>query len=280
MSDILKLDQKALRELQLAELDGLVFFDKYCRSHGLTYYLCGGCLIGAVRHKGFIPWDDDTDVLMPRPDYERFLELYKKEKPSDRFLLLDDDEEHFYGNIFATLTDTDHTMVKDYQEHLDMPHGVPLDIFPIDGLAEGKIARYIQYIWTMIYSLFRSQTVPKNHGGLLSLGSKLLLKIFKKHKTRVRIWKYAEKKMSGYNFDEAQNVAEFCAGYYFMKKVYPRSIYKDVCELDFEGKRFFAMGDYDAYLKIPFGNYMELPPQEERLPHHEIVKLELNTPCR
>lgn len=280
MSDILKLDQKELRELQLAELDGLVFFDKFCRTHGLTYYLCGGCLIGAVRHKGFIPWDDDTDVLMPRPDYERFLELYKKEKPSDRFLLLDDDEEHFYGNIFATLSDTDHTMVKDYQEHLDMPHGIPLDIFPIDGLADGKIARKLQYLWVMIYSLFRSQTVPKNHGGLLSLGSKLLLKIFRKHKTRVKIWKYAEKKMSRYSFDEAQSVAEFCAGFYFMKKVYPRSIYDGVCELEFEGNKFFAMGDYDAYLKIPFGNYMELPPKEERLPHHEIVKLEFNTPCR
>ena len=69
----IQLDSKKLRELQIAELDGLNFFDDFCRNHGLTYYLCGGCLIGSIRNKGFVPWDDDIDVLMPRPDYEQFL---------------------------------------------------------------------------------------------------------------------------------------------------------------------------------------------------------------
>lgn len=280
MAELLKLNEKELRSLQLAELEGLKFFHDFCESHGLTYYLCGGCLIGAVRHQGFIPWDDDTDVLMPRPDYERFIELYKKEKPSERFVLVNDDESHFSGNIFAALNDTNHTMVKDYQENMDTPHGIPLDIFPIDGLAEGKCARYIQYFFTMVYSLFRAQTVPKNHGGLLGCGSKILLGIFRGKKLRYRIWKFAEKRMTRYSFDESQNVAELCAGFYFMKKVYPRSIYDSKVLLDFEGEKFYAMSGFDEYLKIPFGNYMELPPEEERLPHHDIVKLRLNTPCR
>ena len=282
MSDIIKLSEKELRELQLCELEALVFFDKFCREHGLTYYLCGGCLIGAVRHKGFIPWDDDTDVLMPRPDYEKFLELYKKEKPSERFVLVDDsDIESFSGNIFAVLMDTNHTMVKDYQQDMDIPHGIPLDIFPIDGLADKKLARYAQYFWTMVYSLFRSQTVPKNQGSLLAFGSKILLGIFRKHKTRYKIWRYAEKKMTRYCFDESTNVAELCAGFFFMKKVYPReAIYCGTTELEFESKKFLAMKGYDEYLKIPFGNYMELPPAEERLPHHDIVKLEIGKPCR
>ena len=280
MAELLKLSDEKLRQLQLTELEALKFFDGFCRTHDLTYYLCGGCLIGAVRHKGFIPWDDDTDVLMPRPDYEKFIELYRKEKPSERFVLVNDDETHFSGNIFATICDTNHTMVKDYQADMDTPHGIPLDIFPIDGLAYGKCARYIQYLWVMIYSLFRSQTVPKNHGGLLGFGSKVLLGIFRKPKTRYRIWKYAEKRMTRYSFDESAYVAEFCAGFYFMKKVYPRSIYDGTVELLFEGEKFFAMKNYDEYLKIPFGNYMELPPEEERLPHHDIVKLEFDTPCR
>lgn len=280
MDEKLKLTQEELRKLQLCELEALVFFDEYCRKHGLTYYLCGGCLIGAVRHGGFIPWDDDTDVLMSRPDYERFLRLYKEENPSERFVLVNDDDKSFSGNIFAVLSDTDHTMVKDYQQNLDMPHGIPLDIFPIDGLAEGKFARYVQYFWTMIYSLFRSQTVPKNHGGLLSMGSKLLLALFKKHSTRYKIWRYAEKRMTRYDFDESENVAELCAGFYFMKKVYPKSIYSGTTELEFEGRKFLAMKNYDQYLRIPFGDYMELPPEEERVPHHDIVKLELNKSCR
>ena len=283
MSDkLLKLNCKELRELQLCELEALKFFDKFCREHGLTYYLCGGCLIGAVRHKGFIPWDDDTDVLMPRPDYEKFLEIYRKENPSDRFVLVDDnDPNSFSGNIFAVLMDTDHTMIKEYQQDMDIPHGIPLDIFPIDGLAYGKLARYTQYFWTMVYSLFRSQTVPVNQGGLLNFGSKLLLGIFRGKKLRYKIWRFAQKRMSRYNFEESENVAELCAGFYFMKKIYPRElIYNGTTEVEFEGKKFLAMKGYDEYLKIPFGNYMELPPEDERVPHHDIVELKLHKPCR
>ena len=280
MAELLKLNNDELRELQLCELEALKFFDNFCRKHDLTYYLCGGCLIGAVRHKGFIPWDDDTDVLMPRPDYEKFLELYKKENPSERFVLVNDDDVHYSGNIFATLNDTDHTMVKEYQQDMDTPHGIPLDIFPIDGLADGRIQRLIQYMWVMIYSLFRAQIVPKNQGGLIAFGSKVLLTLFRGRRLRYKIWKFAEKRMTRYNFDESENVAEFCAGFYFMKKVYPRHIYDGKVELEFEGEKFFAMKGYDEYLHIPFGNYMELPPEEERLPHHDIVKLELHKKCR
>lgn len=280
MAELLKLSNDELRELQLCELEALKFFDEFCRRHDLTYYLCGGCLIGAVRHKGFIPWDDDTDVLMPRPDYEKFLELYKKENPSERFVLVNDDDVHYSGNIFATLNDTDHTMVKEYQQDMDTPHGIPLDIFPIDGLADGRIQRLIQYVWVMIYSLFRAQIVPKNQGSLIAFGSKVLLTIFRGRRLRYKIWKFAEKRMTRYHFDESENVAEFCAGFYFMKKVYPRHIYDGKVELEFEGEKFFAMKGYDEYLHIPFGDYMELPPEEERLPHHDIVKLELHKKCR
>lgn len=280
MAELLKLTPEKLRELQLTELEALKHFDAFCRKHDLTYYLCGGTLIGAVRHKGFIPWDDDTDILMPRPDYERFIELYKKENKSERFVLVNDDETHYSGNIFATINDTDHTMVKTYQENIDTPHGIPLDIFPIDGLADGKFQRYIQYFWVMIYSLFRAQLVPVNNGGLLKLGSKILLGIFRGKKLRYKIWKFAEKRMTRYSFDESEYVAEFCAGFYFMRKKYPRRIYDGVVEAEFEGEKFFIMKGFDEYLRIPFGEYMELPPEEERIPHHDIVKLELNKPCR
>ncbi|MDO4419607.1 MAG: LicD family protein [Ruminococcus sp.] len=271
----IQLDSKTLRDLQLAELDGLNFFDDFCRKNGLTYYLCGGCLIGSIRNKGFVPWDDDIDVLMPRPDYEQFLRLYKKENPSKRFVLLDADKENTYGNIFAVIADTNHTLIKEYQKDMDMPHGIPLDIFPIDGLASGKMARLIQYMWTMVYSLFRSGIVPKNQGGLLSFGSKVLLGIFRGKNVRYKIWKFSEKRMSRFNFETSENVAELCAGFYFMKKVYPRSIYDGICEVEFEGRKYLAMKNYEEYLKIPFGNYMELPPEEKRVAHHDIIELRL-----
>ena len=276
----IQLNPELLRELQLAELEGLKFFDDFCRENGLTYYMCGGCLIGSVRTKSFVPWDDDIDVLMPRPDYEQFLKLYKEKNPSERFVLLDGSKETTYGNIFAVLMDTDHTLVKEYQQDMDMPHGIPLDIFPIDGLANGKISRMMQYVWTMVYSLFRSGIVPKNQGGLLSFGSKILLGIFRGKGARYKIWKFAEKRMSRYSFETSENVAELCAGFYFMKKVYPRSIYDGITEVEFEGRKYLAMKNYDEYLKIPFGNYRELPPEEERVAHHDIIRLELNKKSR
>ena len=276
----IQLDNKTLRELQIAELDGLNFFDSFCRKHGLTYYLCGGCLIGAIRSKCFVPWDDDIDVLMPRPDYEQFLKLYKEKNPSERYVLLDGSKDNTYGNIFAVIADTDHTLIKEYQKDMDMPHGIPLDIFPIDGLASGKMARYMQYMWTMVYSLFRSGIVPKNQGGVLSFGSKVLLGIFRGKSVRYKIWKFAEKRMSAYSFETSENVAELCAGFYFMKKVYPRKIYDGVTEVEFEGKKYLAMKNYDDYLKIPFGNYMELPPEEKRVAHHDIIDLKLNVKSR
>lgn len=127
----------------------------------------------------------------------------------------------------------------------------------------------------MVYSLFRSGIVPKNQGGLLSVGSKVLLGIFRGKNVRYKIWKFAEKRMSRFSFETSENVAELCAGFYFMKKVYPRSIYDGICEVEFEGRKYLAMKNYEEYLKIPFGNYMELPPEEKRVAHHDIIELRL-----
>ena len=78
MSEIINVDRDTLRKLQLKELESLVYFDEFCKKHELTYFLLGGCVIGAIRHNGFIPWDDDIDVMMPRRDYERMLKLWKQ----------------------------------------------------------------------------------------------------------------------------------------------------------------------------------------------------------
>lgn len=279
MSEKVKLTPELLRELQLKELDTLEFFRDFCQKNNLTFYLCGGCCIGSLRTGGFVPWDDDIDVLMPRPDYERLTVLWKEQNPSNRFLLLKTDDEIFTGNIFVTITDTNYTMIKDNQKDVDIPHGLVLDVFPIDGCPKGKIKRYFQYFWTMIYSLFLAQVVPENHGGLLSLGSKALLKIFRKKKTRNKIWRFAEKKMTKYSFETSEYVTELCAGPHFMTYKYPKRIYEGTAEVEFEGLKMPVMKGYDEYLTIVFGDYMKEPPKEKQVPHHDIAYLDLNTPC-
>ena len=140
-TQLVKLTPEQLRELQLAQLDMLRFFKQFCEENGLTFYFIGGGLIGALRTGGFIPWDDDVDVLLPRDDYERLCVLWQEKYPDGRFRLLKTGDHMFTGNIFATVTDTNYTMVKANQTDVDIPHGLVIDVFPLDVCPDGKFAR-------------------------------------------------------------------------------------------------------------------------------------------
>lgn len=280
MSEIIKIDNDTLRKLQIKELESLMFFKNFCEKNELRWYLLGGCVIGAIRHKGFIPWDDDIDIIMPRPDWERMLKLWKEQVTDPRYLMLKTDEgEIFTGNIFATLVDTSATMVKENQQNIDVPHGIVTDIFPIDGCPEGKLQRYMQYMWTLVYSLFISEFVPQKHGKVISAMSKLMLSIVKSRKARTKVWKFAEKQLKKYDFETHEYSTELYAGPYYMRKKYPQSAFAKETYLEFEGMMLPVMCGYDEYLKIAFGDYMDLPPIDERVPHHDLVELDLDKPC-
>ena len=143
----IELSDEITAELQRVSLDILLFFDNYCQEHDLVYYLCGGCCIGTVRHGGFIPWDDDVDVFMPREDYERFKEIW---------LDTDDYELEFASEscrCYSTLTrlnDKNTTFIGTYTKDLDTPHGVAMDIFPLDGCPSG-LKRKAQKIWALLF---------------------------------------------------------------------------------------------------------------------------------
>ena len=280
MAEIIKIDNETLRKLQLKELESLNFLNEFCEKNELRWYLLGGCVIGAIRNKGFIPWDDDIDIIMPRNDWERMLKLWKEQVHSDRFLMLKTDEgEIFTGNIFATLVDTSATMVKENQQNIDVPHGIVTDIFPIDGCPEGKVQRYMQYMWTLIYSLFISEFIPEKHGGLVAFASKVMLGIVRSRKARTKVWKFAEKQLKKYDFETSEYSTELYAGPFYMKKKYPQKAFAKETYLEFEGLQLPVMQGYHEYLTIAFGDYMELPPEEKRVPHHDLVKLDLDKPC-
>lgn len=277
--ELVELTPELLRELQLKQMDMLVYFRNFCEKNNLTFYLIGGSLIGALRNGGFVPWDDDIDVMLPRPDYERLSKLWKEQESNERFELLRTDDKIFTGNIFTTLTDKNYTLVKANQTERDIPHGLVMDIFPLDSAPDNPLRRTIQLFWTMIYSLFLAQIVPENHGGIVGLGSRVLLGIFKDDKIRRKIWQYAEKQISKYKFEDNKYVTELCSGPKWMIPKYPKEIYKGVTYVTFEGERMPCMSGYDKYLTMVFGNYMQPPPKEEQRPHHEIAYLDLNTPA-
>ena len=276
MTEIINVDRETLRKLQLKELESLIYFDAFCKKHELRYYLLGGCVIGAVRHGGFIPWDDDIDLIMPRRDYERMLKLWKQNESGDRFLMLKTDGKVFTGNSFATLIDTSATMVKENQKDIDVPHGIVTDIFPMDGCPDGKLQRYIQYYHAMMYSLFITEFVPEKHGTIIKLVSSLLLKLVPSRDRRTKIWQKHERKMTKYAFNTHEKCTELCAGPHYMLNKYPHAAFAEAEYHDFEGLSMPLPKGYDTYLKMAFGDYMALPPEDKQVPHHDLVALDLD----
>ena len=261
---------ETLRKLQLKELDTLVYFKEFCDKNNLLFYLCGGCCIGSLRTGGFIPWDDDIDILMPRDDYEKLYKLWDNDK-QERFKLLRTDEKIFTGNIFTTIVDTETTCVKANQAHLDIPFGIMMDIFPIDGCPKGKFKRTLQKLNAMIYSLFLAQIVPENHGGIMALGSKFLLSIVKSPKAREKKWRNAERRMSKYKISDCEYITELCEGVHSMQPEYPKEWFASAVYREFEGLQMPIPVGYDPYLKKAFGDYMKLPPEDKQKPHHDMI---------
>ena len=261
---------ETLRKLQLKELDTLVYFKEFCDKNNLLFYLCGGCCIGSLRTGGFIPWDDDIDILMPRDDYEKLYKLWDNDK-HERFKLLRTDEKIFTGNIFTTIVDTETTCVKANQAHLDIPFGIMMDIFPIDGCPKGKFKRTMQKLNAMIYSLFLAQIVPENHGGIMALGSKFLLSIVKSPKAREKKWRNAERRMSKYKISDCEYITELCEGVHSMQPEYPKEWFASAVYREFEGLQMPIPIGYDPYLKKAFGDYMTRPPEDKQKPHHDMI---------
>ncbi|HIQ80574.1 MAG TPA: LicD family protein [Candidatus Scatavimonas merdigallinarum] len=280
MTDLtpVKFTREQLRALQCKELETLLYFKDFCEKNGLLFYFCGGCCIGTIRNNGFIPWDDDIDIFMPREDYEKMHKLWEEQCKNPRFLCLRTDDHIFTGNIFTTIVDTSATCVKKNQAHLDIPHGLAMDVFPLDGCPKG-FKRKMQKMWAMVYSLFLAQVVPEKHGSVIALGSRVLLSVFRGDKIRQKIWRMAQCKMTKYKIQDCEFITELCTGPKYMQYEYPKEAFASAVYKDFEGYQMPIPVGYEQYLKIAFGAYETLPPKQARVPHHEVVYLDLTRSC-
>ncbi|WP_424696629.1 LicD family protein [Granulicatella elegans] len=263
-----------MEPLQEKCLEMAEYFVQFCKENDLLCYLCGGGAIGTLRHKGFIPWDDDLDFFMPRKDYEKLAQLWPQ-KADSRYQLSKSNENYLDRNLFITIRDTQTTCIKPYQQDLDIPHGLALDVLPLDYYPTNELSRKKQVIAALVYSLFCAQTIPEKHGGIMKLGSQVLLALVPSKKLRYKIWKKAEAEMTKYTKEESDGITELCSGPYYMKKKYPISSFEDALWLPFEETELPIPIGYDAYLKTAFGDYMTPPPVEKQVGHHDAVLVDL-----
>ena len=265
------LSKEELREVQLKSLEVFKYFKQVCEKENLTTYFCGGCCIGTIRHKGFIPWDDDVDVFMPRHDYDRLISVWNKYDLNGKYPIHRAGFSNNFGRmLFTVVTDRDTTFIKQERADLDIDQGLNLDIIPLDGCPDSKFKQRVQSFWALIYSLYCADMIPINHGKFVTGLGKIGLALVPGKKLKTKVWKFAEKQMTKYPIKDCNYIRELCSGPKYMFNVFPKELFDHAIYREFEGELMPIPVGYDQYLKKAFGNYMELPPIEDRNPHHYV----------
>ena len=234
----------------------------FCEKNNLRYFLAYGTLIGAIRHKGFIPWDDDTDIWMPRKDYNLFLDKFNSNESYRVINPKEDIAKHSYAKVIDTQTIKIEPNIK-YNQFL----GIDIDVFPLDGVPENEEDSILFY--EKLQKIYRKHTVcilyPKSRNILRNIKI-IIKKLFSVDRKKLLL--QAEEMHKEYPYEGCKYVACYESSFNSIKNRSLKSDFEDYIMVEFEGEMFRAPIGYDRILKNIYGNYMQLPPEEKRITHH------------
>lgn len=261
---MVELTKQQLRQLQMIQLEMLVEVDRICRKCGIRYNIIAGTMLGAIRHGGYIPWDDDADVAFLRPEYEKFRIACKTELDQSRFYFQDHRNTKGYRWGYGKLRRKNTLFLRENQEHLPYKQGVFIDIFPLDGVPDKYILRRMKnfecfcirkILWSKVGKIAENNFWKRQIYKILDKIPEWT--VFKYYSSMVRRGNKKKTKMVRILMFPTPNDE---GGYY-------RCWYENSTQIVFEGRTFQGIRDYDSYLSFKFGNYMELPPADKRKVH-------------
>lgn len=265
---MIQLSNEELRRLREIQVDMLLEVKRICNKYNIKYSLIGGSLLGAIRHQGYIPWDDDADIGMLRKDYEKFRKVCKKELNKEKYYFQDDRNTEGYRWGYGKLRRRNTLFLREHQEHLDFGQEVFIDIFPLDYAPDNMILRRIHMfhcfcvrkcLWAPVGMNIERNRLKKYVYRILDRIPKKIIygHYYRYIKTRkrsstVRINLFPTPKPYGFPIVFFEKLKEFT----FEEEVFPGTCY------------------YDEYLRIKYGDYMKMPPKEQQKVH-PVSKLKL-----
>lgn len=261
----------SLKEIQQVELNLLLRITRFCDGNNLIYTLAGGTLLGAIRHKGFIPWDDDVDILLPRPDYEKLLRLLEKQSQINYCIYKDANSIYPYLKILNKKVKIKHgRWSKKYS--FDNSDYLWVDVFPLDGVPESNKDTYKFFAKIRFVKKCYSCSILNYRHGISFpklVIERMAFPLFR-YIGPLKLAGYLDKISQSYNYNISRKVAGIVWGY-GLNEVVNKEKYSERVKVDFEGHKMWAPGCWDEYLTNLYGNYMKLPPIEQRSNHHVIA---------
>lgn len=265
-----------MTELQSKLLGILIWFDSVCQEHKLKYFLLGGTMLGAARHQGFIPWDDDIDVGMPREDYNKLSDVLSNHLDSRYVLETPESSEKDFFYPFSKVYDTSTTLVENTRNRIK--RGIYIDVFPIDGIGNTleesrknykKISKLHHFLLTRVTGIRKGRSFLKNAAVVL-IGCIPNCLINNK-----KILKKLNEACGERSYGDSVYVGNL-VGAWQEKEILPKEILGEPTTILFEGVEVFGVKHPDEYLTCLYGDWRKLPPAEKQVSHHDFLVLDLH----
>ena len=270
----MKLEKDYKRKLQIKILDIVKDIDKLCRENNIEYYIIYGSALGAIRHKGFIPWDDDFDIGMTLDNYQKFLELCEKSLDKNKYYIQTPKKEENYYLSFSKIRDITTTLIEEGNKDIDIIRSVYIDVFPLVGVPNNKFKETILKI-NRAFMLSANKNVINNK--LLYFIFRIILKIF----GRKNILKYTTKKCFKYSCDASSYLVSIADGDGYEENKIKKDIYGKPKYVKFEDTLLPVPEKTEEYLTKIYGDYMKLPSKEQiKAKEHTPYFLDFNLPYK